>query len=135
MRLHILLLGFAIGKMGSSTRLYHLKKLGGHVPLRLCLCGCWGSSEPGSAPPWPWVHSPARSTACLPQGWPGSAATGTIWRAALLSPLRCAPCHHLARTPRLHLRTLILDIQCESGDGGLNSCSAPNSPWVSFCSI
>jgi len=89
-------------------------------------------AQPLHGPGHPALPIPPPAFPCQ---WQGSAIAAVIWRAALLPPLCCVPRHHLAQTPPLHLRTLILDIQRESGDGGLNSRSAPNSPQVSFCSI
>lgn len=64
---------------------------------KLCLCRRWGSSEPGSVSTT--LASPLRA---FTQG-------------ALLSLLLSFLC--LLPAPRLHLRMLILDSECESGDG------------------
>lgn len=48
-----------------GQHLSYRKKLEEHVVPECCLCGCWRSSEPGSASPQPQGHSSVHLTACI----------------------------------------------------------------------
>lgn len=101
-----------------GQRLSYRKKLEEQWSLNVAFVGAGGHLSQAQPLPSPRGTALSISLPASLQQWPGSAVTAIAWRAALFSPLCHTPHHHPVWTPLLHLRMLILNIQCESGDRG-----------------